>query len=107
MGTLRANKKDVPKEILVAKLKRGEMVAKLDQDGIVEVKWKDKRDVRILSTKHAPIMVPVRSTQSCQSTQISTTAQNSQSSTSAQPSTSAHISQASASAQPSTSVHRH
>ena len=68
VGTLRANKKDIPKEVLNVKLKRGEMIAKEDENGIVVLKWKDTRDVRILSTKHAPIMAPVRSTQSNQST---------------------------------------
>ncbi|KAK2575341.1 hypothetical protein KPH14_009736 [Odynerus spinipes] len=34
------------------------MVSKEDNNGIVVLKWKDSRDVRILSTKHAPIMVP-------------------------------------------------
>ena len=35
------------------------MVAKEDQDGVVILKWKDSREVRILTTKHAPVMVPV------------------------------------------------
>ena len=35
------------------------MVAKEDQDGVVILKWKDIREVRILTTKHAPVMVPV------------------------------------------------
>ena len=35
------------------------MVAKDDQDGVVILKWKDSREVRILTTKHAPVMVPV------------------------------------------------
>ena len=38
VGTLKANKKNVPKEVLKAKLKRGEMIAKEDQDGIVVLK---------------------------------------------------------------------
>ena len=59
VGTLRANKKHIPEEVLNAKLKRGEMVAKEDQDGVVILKWKDIREVRILTTKHAPVMVPV------------------------------------------------
>ena len=59
VGTLRANKKHMPKEVLLAKLKKGEMVCQEDQNGIVIVKWKDTRDVRLLSTKHAPEMVPV------------------------------------------------
>ncbi|CAK9809147.1 hypothetical protein ANTQUA_LOCUS5904 [Anthophora quadrimaculata] len=34
------------------------MVSKENDNGIVVLKWRDTRDVRILSTKHAPIMVP-------------------------------------------------
>ena len=59
VGTLRANKKHIPKEVLQAKLKRGEMVAKEDQQGVVILKWRDTRDVRVLSMKHAPVMKPI------------------------------------------------
>ena len=59
VGTLRANKKDILKEVLNAKLKRGKIVAKEDQDGVVILKWKDSRKVRISTTKHVPVMVPV------------------------------------------------
>lgn len=34
------------------------MVSKEDDNGIVVLKWRNTPDVRILSTKHAPIMVP-------------------------------------------------
>lgn len=59
VGTLRANKKDIPKEVMLAKLKRGEVISKEDENGIVVLKWKDTRDVRMLSTKHAPTMVEI------------------------------------------------
>ncbi|XP_055918374.1 piggyBac transposable element-derived protein 4-like [Eupeodes corollae] len=58
VGTLRANKRNLPKEVLLAKLKRGEVISREDNDGIVVLKWKDTRDVRMLSTKHAPVLVP-------------------------------------------------
>lgn len=35
------------------------MVSKKDEDGIVALKWKDTRDLRLLFTKHAPILVSV------------------------------------------------
>ena len=35
------------------------MIAKENQNGIVVLKWKDARNVRMLSTKHAPIMAPI------------------------------------------------
>ena len=58
VGTLKNNKKFIPKDIPQCKPKKGEMVSKEDSNGIVVLKWRDSRDVRILSTKHAPIMVP-------------------------------------------------
>lgn len=39
-------------------LKRDEMVAREDHNDIVVLKWRDVRDFRILSTKHASIMTP-------------------------------------------------
>ncbi len=57
VGTVRANRKKFPKNVMDKKLKRGEMIAMEDQNGIVILKWKDKRDVRMLSTKHSPNMV--------------------------------------------------
>ncbi|XP_055918325.1 piggyBac transposable element-derived protein 4-like [Eupeodes corollae] len=59
VGTLRANKKFCPKEVMNAQLKRGEMVAREEENGIVVLKWKDTRDVRMLSTKHAPVKAAV------------------------------------------------
>lgn len=59
VGTLRANKKNMPKDVMDAKLKRGEVIAKEDSNGIVVLKWKDTRDVRLLSTKHSPELVDV------------------------------------------------
>lgn len=38
-------------------LKKGELVAQEYANGIVVLKWKDKGDVRMLSTKHAPVMI--------------------------------------------------
>lgn len=36
-------------------LKRDEMIAREDYNGIVVLKWRDVLEFRILSTKHAPI----------------------------------------------------
>ena len=44
---------------MAAKLKRGEMISREDENGIVVLKWKDTRDVRMLSTKHKPVFVEV------------------------------------------------
>ncbi|XP_017795921.1 PREDICTED: piggyBac transposable element-derived protein 4-like [Habropoda laboriosa] len=60
VGTVRRNKKKKPSCVMYP-LKRGEMVAREDPNGIKWYyisKWRDVRDVTILSTKHPPIMTP-------------------------------------------------
>lgn len=53
VGTLRKNRKHFPKEIVSTKLKRGQYIAKESEDGITVLRWRDKRDVLVLSTKHS------------------------------------------------------
>nr|CAH7747134.1 unnamed protein product [Callosobruchus chinensis] len=53
LGTLRSNRRGNPKEVITKKLKRGDVVAKENNRGICILKWKYKRDVLMLSTKHA------------------------------------------------------
>lgn len=52
VGTLRKNRKGTPKEIIKEKLKTGEIAGRENNSGIVIAKWKDKREVYILSTYH-------------------------------------------------------
>ena len=52
IGTLRANRKGLPKCVTTAKLKKGEVVGVENSSGTVVMKWRDKRDVYFLSTKH-------------------------------------------------------
>lgn len=52
VGTLRKNRKGVPKEITLQKLKKGEICGSENEEGIVVGKWKDKREVYFLSTYH-------------------------------------------------------
>jgi len=52
VGTLRKNVKNCPKDIMNAKLQRGDIVGKENVHGVVVSKWKDKREVRFLSTRH-------------------------------------------------------
>ena len=59
VGTLQANTINISMEILQAKLKKGEMISRENENGIDVMKWKDTRDVRILPTKHAPTLVPL------------------------------------------------
>lgn len=57
VGTLRAHRKHLPKDVIGAKLKRGEMSAQQTEDDIVVLKWRDKRDVNMLSTRTSALKV--------------------------------------------------
>lgn len=52
VGTLRSNRKFIPQEIKNAKLARCEISAKESPEGVTILKWRDKRDVQMLSTCH-------------------------------------------------------
>lgn len=60
LGTLRKNRKGLPKELLKEKLKKGETCAMENDDGVLVLRWKDKRDVLALSTLHLPGFVNVQ-----------------------------------------------
>ena len=45
--------------MISTKLKRGEIVAKENNQGITILKWRDKKDSLVLSTKHSSEMVNV------------------------------------------------
>lgn len=57
VGTLRSNRKNNPKEVIQKKLKKGDYIAKQCNRGVTVLKWKDKRDVLVISTKHKASMV--------------------------------------------------
>ena len=57
-GTLRADRGGNPKEVVKAKLKKREMIQR-SKDGVSVTKWKDKRDVVMISNKHSVEMVGV------------------------------------------------
>lgn len=52
VGTLRSNRKFIPQQIKNAKLARGEIIAKESPEDVTILKWRDKRDVQMLSTCH-------------------------------------------------------
>ena len=54
VGTLRSNRKGPPESVVNAKLKKGGITYKERNDGITVLKWKDKRDVLLLTTKKGP-----------------------------------------------------
>lgn len=51
-GTLRVNRKGVPTNIKTKKLEKGEVIAETGENDMVFLKWKDKRDVALLTTVH-------------------------------------------------------
>jgi len=55
VGTLRKNRNSA--EVVSKKLKRGEVIARENISGITMLKWKDKRAVLMLSTKHSGEMI--------------------------------------------------
>lgn len=57
VGTLRSNRKFNPKDVINAKLKKGEIKSSQNENNIVVTKWKDKLDVLMLSTKHKDNLV--------------------------------------------------
>ena len=59
VGTVSPSRAKLPKEVLKKKLQRGEMVAQEESHGILVLKWRDTRDVYVLSTKHGPDMEKV------------------------------------------------
>ena len=61
VGTLRSNRKGLPESVFNAKLKKGDIACKERNDGITVLKWKDKRDVLLLTTKNGPETTEVRS----------------------------------------------
>ena len=56
-GTLRPNRKHNPEDLITLKLKKGESAQRWTQGGIYIVKWKDKRDVLVISTEVSGDMV--------------------------------------------------
>ena len=51
-GTVRVNRRGMPKEVTAAKLKKGEMTTSEVKKGMLALKWQDKRAVVMLSTIH-------------------------------------------------------
>ncbi|CAG5001746.1 unnamed protein product [Parnassius apollo] len=51
-GTLRKNKRNLPEEVVKAKLRRGEQIARQKDNLYTVLKWHDKRDVLMISTCH-------------------------------------------------------
>ena len=57
-GTLRKNRKHLPKKVVLSKSKKGQQIAKR-KGRIIVLKWKDKRDVMMLTNCHSAKMITV------------------------------------------------
>jgi len=57
VGTVRSNRKSLPRAVTAAHLKKGEVIARQNNDGVHVLKWRDRRDVMVLSTKHGGNLV--------------------------------------------------
>ena len=53
VGVVQQNCRGISKEVVTKKLKRGEIFAKENSIGLTLMKWRDKRNVLLLSTKHS------------------------------------------------------
>lgn len=60
IGTLRSNRKLNPKSVVEKKLKKGESVAEESNTGVLVQKWRDKRDLLMLSTRYSDEMIKVQ-----------------------------------------------
>lgn len=60
VGTLRKKRKGNPEEVEKARLKKGDIVARQSETKVVVLKWKDKRDVMMLSTQDIDTTVMVQ-----------------------------------------------
>ena len=57
VGTVRSNRRSLPRAVTAAHLKKGEVIARQNNDGVHVLKWRDRRDVMVLSTKHGGNLV--------------------------------------------------
>lgn len=60
VGTVRKNRKGLPKDVVEKKLKANEHIIRENSRGISILKWHDKRDILLLSTKHSDVIVPTK-----------------------------------------------
>lgn len=59
IGTLRANRKRNPSSVTKKKISKGETVARINNKGVIVLKWKDRREILMISTKHTNKIISV------------------------------------------------
>ena len=52
IGTLRRNRRGIPTQVKERRLKRGQLYYQQNKNGVLILKWKDKRDLLMISTCH-------------------------------------------------------
>ncbi|KAK5969766.1 PiggyBac transposable element-derived protein 4, partial [Trichostrongylus colubriformis] len=52
VGTIARNRKGIPQILRDKKLQRGEFIYQQNLKGVLVLKWRDKRDIHMMSTKH-------------------------------------------------------
>ena len=52
VGTLKLNRKNIPKEVKDEKMEKGEIIAR-NSGPVTVLKWRDKRNVTMVSTYHS------------------------------------------------------
>lgn len=61
VGKLRQAVKHIPKEVLKpSKMKRRDVISRESNTRSIVTNWKDKKNVRFLTTKHAPLMIETK-----------------------------------------------
>lgn len=60
VGTLRANRKNNPENVVKKKLKKGEVIASQSNNNVVILKWRDKRDILLITTKHSDQIIEIQ-----------------------------------------------
>ncbi|KAG8235816.1 hypothetical protein J437_LFUL016129 [Ladona fulva] len=60
-GTLRKNRKNNPKDVIAAELRRDEHICRWTDDEICVLKWKDKTDILMISSEHGDKFTSVKS----------------------------------------------
>ncbi|XP_047367595.1 piggyBac transposable element-derived protein 4-like [Vespa velutina] len=59
VGTFRSNRRGNSQQVISTKLKRGKIIAKENNQVITILKWMDKKDILVLSTRHSSEIVNV------------------------------------------------
>jgi len=60
VGTLRANCKNNPENVVKKKFKKGEIIASQSNNNVVILKWRDKRDILLITTKHSDQIIEIQ-----------------------------------------------